>query len=216
MKKNRVLTAVLVASLLTLTGCKKEDAADSASEGASFASQIVKTWTSACMSGNDLIDSGNTGKYQLVLTLYANGSFSYSHYWYNTSCTGAEYRHIYSVWGTYAVGSAVGGLTDTYDIAFTSTDSEIMPMGGVTIQNPMNNDCGGSSPLAGGASAGHHYSTYMANCQSMDFPNSGSNKIIDNIVTVSNGVLSMGATYNGIPGVFHGDPIPGSTTVSFQ
>lgn len=223
MKTNtRILSITVLAALLTLTtACKKEDvAADIASNaGAISAGTIAKSWVTNCTVGSEAITGAD--RYTITLDLNANGSFGYHQQWYSGSCNPGNARVIFTVYGTFAVGSYVNGSSNTVGLTFTATSSEIMPLITTTVQTAFNTDCGMTSPFdasQNGVSSSHyggHFATFgTMTCMNMDFPNSGQN-VIENIATYSSGSLTLGAGEHGIPGVFSGNTVPTTTSVAF-
>lgn len=155
--------------------------------------------------------------YQITLALDGSGNFTYGQMWYTGTCSPANYGIYLESFGTYIVGGLVSGSTTLQSLTFTATSSDMMAFT-TSIQTSVNNDCGGTSPYHAGVNSGNngvHESTYMINCMSVNFPNSGRTSI-DNIASLSGGVLSLGAPEEGIPGVFSGGSIPAAATVDFN
>lgn len=177
---------------------------------------LVKTWTSACISTDtDTITSGNHSQY--VLDIAADGSYSYQVIWYSGTCSPVNYLIQYSTAGVLTVGDVVSGSSVTQNLTFTALASDMMAFTTVD-QDSVNTACGGTSPFTAGSNNsfnGTHHSTYMMNCMGQTFPNSG-NASVNNIGELSSGVLSLGAPYMGIPGVFTGNALPSLVSVVFN
>ncbi|MEK2689635.1 hypothetical protein [Bdellovibrio sp. GT3] len=203
---------ILVGTLATstLAGCEATE--ESPSTGSSFTyAGLAKTWTSGCITATDgIVSSANRTK--IDLTLNGDGSFSHTQYWF-TGGSCISYAIYYRSAGTFTIGSATGAL---YPLAFTVTSSAMMAWN-TSVQANVNTACGGSSPYQSTPSAsdnGMSKSTYMMTCSSMVLPNS-SNKFVDNVASLSGGVLSLGQNQNGVPGEFQGGSVPTSTSVDF-
>lgn len=231
-KVSRYLLAVSVLTGLTFgtLACKFPGSSDSSSGGGSganpfggngaggtfSASDLVKTWTlSSCTPGTEPI-TGSTN-YSMTLNLFAGGAFSFIQLWYAGTCSPVNYSVIYSVQGSYTVGGLISGSSSLQSIQFTSSASDIMAMT-TGVQGQFNADCGGTSPYSGGTSSannGVHKSSYMFNCMHVTFPSSG-NAIMNNVAGFSTGVLTLGNTYDGIPGVFAGFSVPTTASLTFN
>jgi hypothetical protein len=207
--------AILPLAVVTTLACsQKQPAEDQDSTGSGFTvSGLAKTWTGACTAGTDAITGAD--HYKVTLALDASTGFTWMQAWYTGGdCAGAHYTIIYNAYGTYAIGALSGGL---YAMTFTVTSSDMMSMT-TAAQDSVTADCGGTTPYQSpgiGGDNGAHKSTYMMACMSMNLPNSG-NKTIDEVGSLSGGVLSLGAGDNGVPGVFHGNAIPGSSSLDFN
>ena len=202
-------------ALATASGCKQNSTAASTpsvggSGGTFTASDLVKSWSNlSCNVGAAEPLTGATRFIQYV-TFGSGGTFNAQSVYYSTpGCTGGTFVIGYTSIGTYTVGGLIPGSSSLQSIQFTVTSSQITAYT-TAAQTAVNNDCGGTSPYAGGVNSGANgvgKNSYLMSCMSMNFPNSG-NRIADNVVGLSGGVLSLGAFYPSIPGVFAGSTVP--------
>lgn len=220
--KNQVtaikLTSLAALLIFSLSCSKKTDAVADAGAGGGVgavlftAADIQKTWTSGCLTGVDPITGAD--HYIQTLTLFggSSNSFNSSKAWYLTSCTGGNTKINYSLSGSYSVGAAITG---GQAITFNSTSSSFWAFN-TTVQGQVNTACGGTSPWNGGTQTandnGVSKNSYLMTCSSLVMPNS-SNSAIANVATYSNSILTLGASYPDIPGVFPGSAIPTSATI---
>ncbi|MBC7385055.1 MAG: hypothetical protein H7301_02695 [Cryobacterium sp.] len=213
----------VVAMLLSFSGCLKSNtAATSASSGGTFtASDLVKSWVGNCQLTAAEPITGATYS-RVTLTLSAGSNFDFYQDWYaGTPCGGGNAKIVYRVAGTYTVGGLISGSSSVQDIQFTATSSRLgdyEPVSaGAGVQTQVNTACGGTSPYnVGGASTSNNgitYSSFMMSCSSITLPNS-SNRTINNVATLSGGVLTIGTNYAGIPGVFAGNATPTSASIA--
>ena len=219
MKTNRVLTAVLVASLLTLTGCKKESE-DSSSTASISVADIAKSWTSNCTAA--AVADPVTGGTHFILSLYlgADNSFSYSQTWYsNSSCTGL-FDVSYAVLGAYSIAS-INGVANAsgFGLAFFATHSTVMAAN-TTVQGQFNTACGGTSPYTAGVNTSHNgvaktsYGTMT--CMNMVFANSTDDTFYT-VATFNNSALAIGdGSFSGLPGVPENATPPAAAGVSLH
>jgi hypothetical protein len=213
--RKNFLFGILFSLQLFSFGCGVTVDTLTSTTGLISAGDLVKTWTSGCINGSDTITSAS--KY--ILTLYINSStnYSYTQTWYSGACSPVNYAIAYTSTGTFTVSGLASGSATLQSIAFDVTSSDLMPFT-TTIQTAVNADCGGTSPFIGGVNTsfnGTHSSTYMMNCASQDFPNSA-RRTVNNVFSYSGGVLTLGASYNGIPGVYNGNTVPATATVDFN
>ena len=220
MKTNRVLTTVLVVTLLTLTGCKKESEDSSSSTASISATDIAKSWTSNCTAAASA--DPVTGGTHFIVSLYvgADNTFSYNQMWFTTSnCTGAG-TVAYSVLGAYSIASINGvASADGFGLVFFATSSTIMGMVDAT-QGQFNTACGGTSPYGGTTNSAQNgvaknsYGTMI--CGGMVFANSTDDTFY-NVATFTNGVLAIGdGAYSGLPGVPENATTPPSASISLH
>ncbi|MBC7465233.1 MAG: hypothetical protein H7256_04520 [Bdellovibrio sp.] len=174
------------------------------------ATDIIKSWTSGCLTGTDPITGGN--RYTVSILFFGSNSYNASVQWYTGSCTGGTAKILYGSTGTFTVGAAITG---GQSLVFNATASSLMTLNSTTNQTAVNTACGGTSPWNGGVNAGDlgaSKSTYMMTCSTLVMPNSG-NSTISNVATYANSVLTIGAIYTNIPGVFNGTAVPTSATL---
>jgi hypothetical protein len=218
MKTNikKLLIAPLTLLLVIAIGCaeekKDEDAAGAEDGSGGFSSSdISKQWTGACEAGtHPVLTTAN--HFKRTLNLDSSGTFSYDEYWYNGTCQTGNTTLVHLISGSWALSGTgivfhVGG----------SSYSSLMPYINQT-QTDFNNDCGGTSPWAGGVNSGNnggHGATYNMLCQHISLPNSTQDNIF-NIVNYENGVLSLGAPAVGIPGQFNTGSVAATATVQFN
>lgn len=221
MKTSRVLTAVLIATLLTLTGCKKETE-ESSSTAASPVSEalIAKSWESNCTAAAVADPVTGATHYTVSLNLTANNTFSYAQQWFsNSSCSGLM-TVMYSVLGAYAIASINGvATTEGFGLAFFATSSTVMAAD-TTVQGQFNTACGGTSPYAGGVNATHNgvaknsYGTMT--CMNMVFANSTDDTFYT-VATFNNSVLAIGdGSFSGLPGVPENSTPPAAAGISLH
>ena len=220
-----VSLSLLGLSIITFIGCAKvKEELATPSAGISFsAADIVKNWSSSCISKTDAVLG--TTQTKIGLNLNANGTFSFDQYTYaapsgGTSCAGADYKTYMSLSGTYTVGATItGGQALNF---VTTSNSSLMVLGTAftATQNIFNTDCGGTSPyctLGGGVCTNNGTGSGVAKnsssmlCQNYTFPANGTT--LYNVGSWSGSVLSIGANTTGIPGVFSLGSIPSSATI---
>ncbi|WP_413576610.1 hypothetical protein ACLVWU_01075 [Bdellovibrio sp. HCB290] len=204
------LIVIMGLAVSTLAACEATEETPSTGTDFTFAG-LAKTWESGCITATDGIVT-NANRTKIELTMHSNGAFTHNQYWF-TGGSCISYAIMYTSTGSYTIGSATGYL---YPLAFTVTSSSMMAWN-TSVQSAVNTGCGGTSPYNSTPSTGDNgqsKSTYMMSCYSMTLPNSG-NKFVDNVGTLSNGVLSLGQNQNGVPGVFQGGSVPTSTSVDF-
>ncbi|WP_413586038.1 hypothetical protein [Bdellovibrio sp. HCB274] len=208
---NPLLKSVMIFGLVTaLVACEATEETPSTGTSFTFAG-LAKTWNSGCITATDGIVT-NANRTSIELRLYADGTFTQNQYWF-TGGSCINYAIVYSSEGSFTIGSESAGV---YPLAFTVTASRMMAWN-ETVQSYVNSGCGGTTPYQSTPSAtdnGKWKSTYMMSCFAMPLPNSG-NKFVDNIGSLSGGILSLGQSQNGVPGVFQGGSVPTSTTLSF-
>ncbi len=220
MKTNRVLTAVLVASLLTLTGCKKESDDSSSTATTVTEALIAKSWASNCVTAAVADPVTGSAYYSMSLTLNADNTFSYAQYWYtNSSCSGLT-KVMYYVAGAYAIASINGSATtDGFGLAFFATSSSFMATD-TTVQGQFNTACGGTSPYAGGVNSSYNgvaqnsYGTRT--CMNMVFANSTDDTFYT-VATFNNSALAIGdGSFSGLPGVPENSTPPAAAGISLH
>lgn len=197
----RKITAfLLIPFLLIQAGCLLEGSSVTGSEneggeGGTFAaSDLNATWTmGTCTAGSSGL--AGTTHFQASMTLFNSGDFNYSQYWYSSgACSGGALAQ-YSVGGTFTVGQPISSSSSLQTMNFVANYSglAVYTAGLVTY---VNGNCAG-----GGWVLNTSKSTYMTTCSFLTTPNSG-NKNIQNVGSLSGKTLSLGTSYNGIPGVF--------------
>lgn len=174
-------------------------------------SDLVKEWTSSCDAATHPVVS-SADHVQRVLTLQGDTGYSYVEYWFAGSCSPINYKVVHVVAGTWALA----GSTISFHVANSST-STIMAMT-EAVQVDFNNACGGTTPYQVGGDAGdngEHKTTYTMDCANIEMPTSADDDIY-NTFSYSGGVLSLGASSAGLPGVFDVGSVPATATVNFN
>lgn len=201
---------------------------DNGGSGGTFtAADLVKSpWTSDCVQGSEPFSGA--GSFIVLLSLNTGGEFNYVQSWYaGSSCSTASNPINYSGSGTYSVGGVASGSLQS--IQFTLQPPFQVGTSSTSVATAMNNTCGEGSPYCDynvgsetcsvqDATTGDWYNAPTgAICEGLTFPtNSGSGALVENVASYSSGTLKMGAFSLGILGVFSGNTVPTTTSVTFH